>query len=389
MKILSTAVIFLFCFFSSLYVEAEINRNEHVEEKNINEVFESIRNQKYINESYDKSIISLDKKIGNFDTALSSLKDNVSRIDAYSSNVMVAYNFLTWFIPLAIVVLSLISIPFFWNRTKMIHKDAIDKWIKDNEGFLIDESKKEFLNRLTEKYEKLVDEIYSENEKNANTPEQSSQIKKEFDAKLSDGNNLKKQTNSDYSHKGKPENGNESSTQSQAGVGTINSDISAEYTDNLEVTKGDEQSVNSVKEIESINNKKINNDNNLINKIDISVEQELSGDKTDAYQSLITQLNDSTLPKEEVAAYQEFIEQFSDSDVPEIQTQLAMAYRSMGIAYEQLNQPEEEIATYRKLIERFGDSDHPAIQEQLAMAYRNMGITYGQLNQPEEKIAVY
>ncbi|MEQ9884503.1 hypothetical protein ABRP83_20320, partial [Pectobacterium brasiliense] len=352
MKILSAAVIFLFCFFSSLYVEAEINRNEHVEEKNINEVFESIRNQKYINESYDKSIISLDKKIGNFDTALSSLKDNVSRIDAYSSNVMVAYNFLTWFIPLAIVVLSLISIPFFWNRTKMIHKDAIDKWIKDNEGFLIDESKKEFLNRLTEKYEKLVDEIYSENEKNANTPEQSSQIKKEFDAKLLDGNNLKKQTNSDYSHKGKPENGNESSTQSQAGVGTINSDISAEYTDNLEVTKGDEQSVNSAKEIESINNKKINNDNNLINKIDISVEQELSGDKTDAYQSLITQLNDSTLPKEEVAAYQEFIEQFSDSDVPEIQTQLAMAYRSMGIAYEQLNQPEEEIATYRKLIER-------------------------------------
>ncbi|MFP9529773.1 hypothetical protein, partial [Pectobacterium brasiliense] len=378
MKILSAAVIFLFCFFSSLYVEAEINRNEHVEEKNINEVFESIRNQKYINESYDKSIISLDKKIGNFDTALSSLKDNVSRIDAYSSNVMVAYNFLTWFIPLAIVVLSLISIPFFWNRTKMIHKDAIDKWIKDNEGFLIDESKKEFLNRLTEKYEKLVDEIYSENEKNANTPEQSSQIKKEFDAKLSDGNNLKKQTNSDYSHKGKPENGNESSTQSQAGVGTINSDISAEYTDNLEVTKGDEQSVNSAKEIESINNKKINNDNNLINNIDISAEQELSGDKTDAYQSLITQLNDSTLPKEEVAAYQEFIEQFSDSDVPEIQTQLAMAYRSMGITYGQLNQPEEEIATYRKLIERFGDSDHPAIQEQLAMAYRNMGITYGQ-----------
>lgn len=135
MKVL---VLLFLCFFCSCLEAKSENGNPDLSSDVINLKAEL----RYNNEYYNKINSDLGSKINNLDSSLSGLKESISRIDSYSTNVMTVYSFLTWFIPLILAVLSLASFQFIWSRTKSIHKDAVDKWIKENELFLLDEAKK-------------------------------------------------------------------------------------------------------------------------------------------------------------------------------------------------------------------------------------------------------
>ncbi|BCQ46207.1 hypothetical protein ERHA55_37340 [Erwinia rhapontici] len=118
---------------------------------------------KYNNDYFQRVNIDLTTKISTLDSSIISLKDSVTRIDAYSNSVMTNYNFISWFLPLIIAGISLISIPLLWSRTKAVHKEAVEKWIKENEKSLLDDARNQFLRGLSERFDKIVDEYRDSN----------------------------------------------------------------------------------------------------------------------------------------------------------------------------------------------------------------------------------
>ncbi|MCK8128292.1 tetratricopeptide repeat protein [Pseudoalteromonas sp. 2CM39R] len=94
-------------------------------------------------------------------------------------------------------------------------------------------------------------------------------------------------------------------------------------------------------------------------------------------------------PDDELNSYEALIEQFKDSSNEEIQIQVAKAMINQGIAYGQQGKPDEELSSYATLIEQFKSSANEEIQIQVAKAMINQGITYGQQGKLDNEIRSY
>ncbi|KAF7767434.1 hypothetical protein PUND_a3410 [Pseudoalteromonas undina] len=90
-----------------------------------------------------------------------------------------------------------------------------------------------------------------------------------------------------------------------------------------------------------------------------------------------------------LSSFATLIEQFKGSSSEEIQIQVARAMYNQGIAYGQQGKPDEELSSYATLIEQFKGSSNEEIQIQVAKAMINQGIAYGQQGKLDNEIRSY
>ena len=94
-------------------------------------------------------------------------------------------------------------------------------------------------------------------------------------------------------------------------------------------------------------------------------------------------------PNEELNSYATLIEQFKGSSNEELQIQVARAMYNQGVTYGQQGKLDDELNSYATLIEQFKGSSNEEIQIQVANAMVNQGNTYVKQENFEEALNSY
>ena len=90
-----------------------------------------------------------------------------------------------------------------------------------------------------------------------------------------------------------------------------------------------------------------------------------------------------------IKTYDEVVERFGKSENESLLEQVASALYNKGVRLGTLDRSEDEIKTYDEVVERFGKSGNESLLEKVASALVNKGATLGTLDRSEDEIKTY